>query len=149
MRRILLLICFVFCWLCGSVFSMTQAELEGYLALNYRNIVYVFDPQTLNILFSNERASEYYGYTLEQFTSMNLMDISLLSEDDLRDQINEALEVKQKPIINSQRLADGSIRTIEVHGWPIEVDGKTLLFTTVFDVTERERTKQELEKSLV
>ncbi|HNW47360.1 MAG TPA: PAS domain S-box protein, partial [Thermotogota bacterium] len=149
MRRILLLICFVFCWLCGSVFSMTQAELEGYLALNYRNIVYVFDPQTLNILFSNERASEYYGYTLEQFTSMNLMDISLLSEDDLRDQINEALEVKQKPIINSQRLADGSIRTIEVHGWPIEVDGKTLLFTTVFDVTERERTKKELEKSLV
>lgn len=80
---------------------------------------------------------------------MNLMDISLLSEGDLRDDFNEALEVKQKPIIKSQRLADGSIRTIEVHGWPIEVDGETLLFTTVFDVTERERTKNELEKSLV
>lgn len=47
MRRIPLLICFVFCWLCGLTFSMTQAELEGYLALNYRNVVYVFDPLTL------------------------------------------------------------------------------------------------------
>ncbi|NLH20065.1 MAG: PAS domain S-box protein, partial [Thermotogaceae bacterium] len=149
MRRIPLLICFVFCWLCGLTFSMTQAELEGYLALNYRNVVYVFDPLTLEILFANERACEYYGYTFEQFTSMNLMDISLLSEGDLRDDFNEALEVKQKPIIKSQRLADGRIRTVEVHGWPIEVDGETRLFTTVFDVTERERTKKELEKTLV
>ncbi|MDD8041047.1 MAG: PAS domain S-box protein [Thermotogota bacterium] len=146
-----LLTFFVFLWMTffGWAFSMTQAELEQNLALYYGNVIYVFDPQTGAIRFANERASEYYGYTPDQFIALTLNQINMLPEDDLQDRIRQALQMEQNDFVFSHRLSSGEIRTVEVHAWPVEVDGKTLLFSTVYDITEREYTKNELLKSLV
>ncbi len=135
--------------LAGRLLSMTQAELDQNLALYYGNVVYVFDPETGQIRYANERAAEYYGYPPDRFTQLFLNQISTLPQEDLKNRIRQALRMEQNEFVFSHRLSSGEIRTVEVHAWPVEVEGKQLLFSTVFDITEKEKTHHELVKSLV
>ena len=44
-------------------------------------------------------------------------------------------------------LASGEVRDVEVYSAPIEVEGRTLLYPIVHDITERIRAEKELEES--
>jgi PAS domain S-box-containing protein len=41
------------------------------------------------------------------------------------------------------RLSNGEVRSVEVHSAPVGVDGSTLLFSIVYDITERRRAEEE------
>ena len=45
------------------------------------------------------------------------------------------------------RLSNGEIRSVEVHSAPMEVEGHTLLFSIVYDVTERKLAEEALHNS--
>ena len=45
------------------------------------------------------------------------------------------------------RLSNGEIRSVEVHSAPMEVEGNTLLFSIVYDVTERKLAEEALHNS--
>jgi PAS domain S-box-containing protein len=128
---------------------MTHPELERDLSMYYGEIIYVFDTETGNILFANDKASEFYGYSVETLKRMNIADINQLKADDLRQEITRAANREKNFFVFPHRLSSGEIRTVEVTSWPVEVDGKTLLFSTVHDITERKKIENEYMKSLV
>ncbi len=51
---------------------------------------------------------------------------------------------KQKYNLFSHRLKNGEIRLVDVHACPIEINGKSVLYSIIFDVTDREKYKEEL-----
>lgn len=76
----------------------------------------------------NPAASSFYGYTADQLRSMHLRSILILTEDELKNYISTIIshEGKGTKLDFQHRLADGSVRDVEVHSSPINAKGKTL-----------------------
>jgi len=100
-------------------------------------IMLLIDPDTGSIVRANPAASRFYGYSLEQLESMVIRDINTLTPEQVAEEIARAESESRNYFIFRHRIADGSIRTIEVHSYPFNFDNKKLLYTTIVDITER------------
>ncbi|HHW31205.1 MAG TPA: PAS domain-containing protein [Clostridiaceae bacterium] len=105
-------------------------------------IMLLIDANTGEIEHANKAASIFYGYSLEQLESMKIHEINVLSSEEVNRKMQEAAKNHKSNYILEQRLANGDIRTVEVYSCPHTYNGKTILFATVYDITD----KVELEK---
>ena len=54
---------------------------------------------------------------------------------------------RRRVFYSKDRRADGTIRDVEVYSGPIELQGKTLLYSLVHDITERKQAEEALRES--
>jgi len=124
-------------------------EREGhYQALfnNHKAIQLLIDPEDGVIVESNKAASEFYGYDAETLRGMHISDINTLSPELIALEMEKARAQKRNQFLFRHRLADGTIRDVEVYSGPIELDGRSLLYSIVFDVTERRKLESTIEQ---
>lgn len=105
-------------------------------------VMMILDPDTGAIIAANHAASRFYGYSREQLTGMNITEINQLSREAVIGAYSKAVSQAQNDFIFPHRLADGSLRTVEVHSTPITIDEKTFLFSIIHDITERKRAEE-------
>ena len=106
----------------------------------------LIDPFDGQILEGNTAAADFYGYPLDQLKAMNIAQINVMTPAQIAIEMQLAVSEQRVHFNFSHRLADGSIREVEVHSGPIEVAGRRLLFSIVLDVTKRRRTEDEMAK---
>jgi PAS domain S-box-containing protein len=99
----------------------------------------LIDPDTGVIMDANPAAAVYYGWSREELVRKQISDINTLPPEDLAGEIKQARLQKQSHFLFKHRLADGEVRDVEVFSGPLHFRGKTLLYSTVHDVTERMR----------
>ncbi|WP_372683121.1 PAS domain S-box protein [Desulfosarcina sp.] len=108
------------------------------------------DPHNGNMIDANGAAEEFYGWTREQLQQMRIQEINILPPEEVTLEMEKA-RTKQRIYFEFQhRLADGSIRDVEVFSSKIQVKGKDLLHSIIHDITARkqaERTLRESEQS--
>lgn len=114
-------------------------------------VMLLIEPYSGRIIDANPSAIKFYGYSIEELKTMNIQDINVLSEDDIEKQRIKALERNQKYFLFPHKLKSGEIRYVDVYSSPFEVGDKPLLYSIIFDVTEREKNREELfrEKELL
>jgi|WetSurMetagenome_2_1015567.scaffolds.fasta_scaffold00063_21 two-component system, cell cycle sensor histidine kinase and response regulator CckA len=110
-------------------------------------VMLLVDPGTGNIVDANESACKFYGHAHDEFTEMNIGDINQLPLSDLQDKLRSAETNDRNLFEFSHRVADGSIRIVEVHTSPITVGGQTLLFSIIHDITKRKKAETALRES--
>mgnify|MGYP000344927664 CR=1 FL=1 len=110
------------------------------------SIMLIIHPDNGTILDANVAACEYYGYTKDEITNMRIMDINMLSEEDVRGKMQETQQGKQKQFTFPHRLASGEITDVEVFSGPITRDGEAVLFSIIHDISERKTYEQERER---
>lgn len=110
-------------------------------------IMLLLDPTSGAIVDANRAASRYYGYSREQFASMNITDINMAPVEDVEEQMTAVVENRVNAFTFSHQLADGSIRTVEIHSSTIDDRGRLLLFSIVRDITDDLAARQELAAS--
>jgi diguanylate cyclase (GGDEF)-like protein/PAS domain S-box-containing protein len=125
-----------------------QVVAEQELAASERRLVAMFqmhdavmllvDPVSGEIVDANRSAAAFYGYPVETLRTMRITQINMLSDGEVARRRAQAVEGVLGRFVFPHRLANGSIRTVEVHSSPIEDHGRTLLFSIIRDVTERE-----------
>lgn len=116
---------------------------EKYRLLFYNNPLpnWIYDTQTFNIVDVNETAIAHYGYSKDEFLSMNLKD--LRTEEDflkLQESIDEGIKsngVSQSGIF-THRKKNGELIKVEVSGHNISYQGKKSRIVVCNDVTDRE-----------
>jgi two-component system, sensor histidine kinase and response regulator len=108
---------------------------------------WVYDPDTLRFLQVNEAAVRLYGYSHEEFLSMNIQDIH--PTEDRQDLVPDA----QSRSLNSypdealrHRRKDGSFIYVETFTSPVPFAGRTARLVIAIDVTRRKFIEQELAK---
>lgn len=106
----------------------------------------IVDPQTAQILDANPAAVEYYGYSLETLKSMTIMQINVAEPEIIHEKIRQILAKEIDSCLFEQRLADGSVRDVEVYTTEIEFEGQSLLYSTYIDITARNRALAALEE---
>ena len=110
-------------------------------------IMLLVEPVTGRILDANRAAERFYGYTTTRLRSMSIWEINILPPDDVQKERNLALTEQRNHFIFPHRLADGEVKTVEVHSSPIEQNGTNILFSIIHDITERKRIEAALRAS--
>lgn len=113
--------------------------------------MFLMDPDSGKILDVNPSACAFYGYSKDEFLQMNITEINPLPAEENHRLRMLAFEDKQNHFVFPHRLKSGKIRTVEVYSCPVKKRGQKQLFSIVFDVTDRERYREELynEKELL
>lgn len=104
---------------------------------NHSAVKLLIEPDTGKIIDANEAASKYYGATVEELKKINIYGINLLPADLLKQKIKMSIDNKQTRFDFQHRLADGSIRDVEVYSSSVKIGGKNFLHSIVHDVTDR------------
>lgn len=110
----------------------------------HKAVKLVVDPENGKILDANTSACEFYGYTREELLNMCIEDINMLPREEVKEQRLRAARGQQKYFLFPHRLKSGEIRYVDVYSCPVFNNGRKLLYSIIFDVTDREKYKEQL-----
>ncbi|HET6718102.1 MAG TPA: PAS domain S-box protein, partial [Rhodocyclaceae bacterium] len=112
-------------------------------------VMLLIDPLDGHIVEGNAAAATYYGYPADRLREMNIREIYPRMVSSLEEQMTRSADQEQAYFDCQHRLANGELRDVQVSSGPIVVDGRTLLLSTIQDVTERKRSEARMREALV
>lgn len=126
--------------------ALRESE-ERYRSLfaNNHAVMYLIDPDNAAIMDANPAACAYYGWSREEFVKRRIDEINILKKEKVAAELQLARSSQRNHFFFKHRLSDGIIRDVEIYSGPIVLDGKTLLYSIVHDVTDRKKAEQELQ----
>jgi PAS domain S-box-containing protein len=129
--------------------AMLTQSREDYRKLfeEHTAVQIIIDLETKKILNVNQAASDYYGWTREEMMKMSIADINALPPETVQQEMEKARHSRQYQFKFQHRLANGSIRNVEVYSSPVEMNGKTVLHSIINDTTDRIIAEESLKKS--
>ncbi|MFK5857095.1 MAG: PAS domain S-box protein [Bacteroidota bacterium] len=110
-------------------------------------IMLLIEPDTGIIIDSNKAASNYYGHSKTKLCSMNINEINTLTPEEVLSEQQNAKNENRNHFIFSHKLANGEVRIVEVHSSPIDIKGKQILFSIIYDITDRKFAEIALKES--
>ena len=93
------------------------------------------DPNDGRIVDANPAASAFYGYDRETLTQMRIDEINTLSAEQIADERRLAASRGRNYFIFRHRLADGTVRTVEVRSHPYALPSGTRLLSMINDIS--------------
>ena len=116
--------------------------------LSNSSVMILVDPAGGAIIDANKAAVEFYGYSKEQLTNMNLSDINADENSKEREEhLKEAYDDQRQYFQFKHQLADGTIKDVEVYSSTIKLDNNDFLFSVIHDITDRLKAERELVKA--
>jgi len=104
--------------------------------------MWVFDRESLGFLAVNDAAIEHYGYSREEFLSMDLTEIR--PEEEIPALLDDLSHLAgNKTTVWVHRKKDGTLIDVEITPHHLEIDGKPAEIILANDVTERLRLQAE------
>uniref|UniRef100_UPI004055A82A PAS domain-containing sensor histidine kinase n=1 Tax=Candidatus Electrothrix sp. TaxID=2170559 RepID=UPI004055A82A len=107
-------------------------------------VMLLIDPLTGRIISTNKAAEQYYGYSLKQLLKMKIHQLNRLSQEQVAQQMQQAVTRQANRFEFQHVLADGKIRDVEVHSAPVTIQNQILLFSVINDISERKRAEEDL-----
>ncbi|HZD91896.1 MAG TPA: PAS-domain containing protein, partial [Pseudolabrys sp.] len=108
----------------------------------------VYDLETLGVLAVNEAAVAHYGYTRQQFTTMNAADLRPPEE---RQRFGEFMQHYQGNYHAETRWrhqkADGTVFDVDIYARALNYQGRRATIVAVHDITDRRRAEEQLRRS--
>ncbi|MEI8033777.1 MAG: GAF domain-containing protein [Chlorobiaceae bacterium] len=104
---------------------------------NSSAVIFTFEPTTGRIVDANQSAIDFYGWPKDEFLSMYLSEIDILPPEELQHLVKQALSRDNKRFLVRHRMANGSMRDVEVFPSKVEVNGKLLMYSFINDITLR------------
>ncbi|TCD47240.1 ATP-binding protein [Chlorobium sp. N1] len=135
----------------GEELRQSEARYRS-LFENRRAAMLIISPEDGRIVDANPAAVDFYGWSRRELCMMLISDINTLSREEILAEMQLASSLKRTYFNFRHRLADGSVREVEVFSAPISIQGREMLYSIINDITERRReenARQELEQRLV
>ena len=131
-----------FAFLCFAVLTIHAGLASEEIALpnqtmldQHGAIMLLMDADTGDIVYANKAAIAFYGYPKETLLSMKISQINTLSLEKTAQEM-AAAQAEQRNFFQFQhRLSNGGIKTVEVYSYPVQLEGKNLLFSIVHDIS--------------
>ncbi len=139
----------IFFWALTPVYAHHEPAFFQDMFEKHGSIMLLVEVETGAIHYSNQAAAAFYGYSVEQLQSMNIQEINMLSPSEIEAERRAAALEERNYFTFPHRLANGEVRTVDVYSWPFQIEGTSMLFSIVKDVTDgllaqealRERTR--------
>jgi len=99
---------------------------------NHSAVMLLVEPDSGKILDSNKAATNFYGYTRKEITSMNISDINTLESEEVKKKRKLAEATEVNLFYFKHRLKDNTLRDVQVHSTPIEfMNHKNIIFDSL------------------
>jgi len=131
--------------------ALTESEAR-YRSLfeNNHAVMLILDPGTGEIVDANPAAVSWYGWSRDELRQKNICDINKTSSSkDLLVKMGQTARQPAESFLFQHQRADGLLRDVEVFSGPVQVAGRSLLYSIIHDITEKKRTDRALEKRLL
>jgi PAS domain S-box-containing protein len=106
--------------------------------------MFLIDPVSGDVLDVNDAAAAFYGYPRDTLRAMNIKQIDCFPPDEHDAIVQQIRDRKINQFITTHRLADGTLRTVEVHVSRIILQDQEVGFSIVHDITERKKAEAQL-----
>ncbi|HWQ26870.1 MAG TPA: PAS domain S-box protein [Chlorobaculum sp.] len=114
-------------------------ELFRALFEDHSAVMLILDPETGRMVDANHAAAEFYGWSRDEFMMMNITDINCASPEFVFADINAWENQTHRYVLARHKRADGSIRDVEIFAKKIDINGRSLIYDVIHDVTDRKR----------
>lgn len=130
--------------------KQAEAEREEFLTRlqtmfnRHDAVMLLIEPVSGKIVDANPAAVSFYGYSREELLNMCIQDINQMPTEEVKEFRMRAAKEKQRYFLFPHRLKTGDVRLVDVYSCPIVNAGQRLLFSIIFDATEREQYREKL-----
>jgi two-component system, cell cycle sensor histidine kinase and response regulator CckA len=100
-------------------------------------VMLLVDPDTGDIVDANLSAERFYGYPRDTLLSMKIEQINTLSREEIHANLQDIKAGKRSYFEFQHKVAGGGLLTVEVHSSPIVMQGVSLNFSIIHDITAR------------
>ncbi len=104
---------------------------------NKQTVMLIIDPKDGRIVDANPAAVTFYGWEQAELCQMKISQINMLTEQEVKSEMELARHEKRNVFTFRHCRADGSVRDVEVFSAPITLAGMSLLYSIINDITER------------
>ncbi len=111
---------------------------------NHQAIMLLIDVHSGKILDANKAAVSFYKYPRSALLKLKIEDINTLPAQQLKDNQLKMANKEKSYFIFPHRLADGTIRQVEVYSSVYELNKRPTLYSIIHDVTDRIKAQEEL-----
>ncbi len=131
----------------NTKYNLAQRE-EGYEAIfkNTHSVMLFIDPLSGEIKDANPAACAFYGWSHTEICSKKIVDINTLSHEEVGAEMQKAFLEKRNHFHFKHKLANGSVRDVEVFSNPIQFDSAIVLSSHIYDITDSVSAKERLQK---
>lgn len=118
-----------------------QQQKDSYYQLfnEHSAVKLLIDPQNGRIVNANKAAVAYYRYPKDDLLKMYIQQINCLSDEEVDTEMKRAEQQNKVYFEFRHRLADGTVRDVNVFSNNIIHNGRPCLHSIIFDVTETKR----------
>lgn len=129
-----------------SKIELIESE-NRYKSLFYDNksVMLLINPETSKIVDANNSALEFYGYTHDEITSLNVDDINTLPKEEIDIEMKKAFTQNHLHFHFIHKLKNGGKRNVEVYSGKVVLKNEVLLYSIIHDITKQ----VDAEKALV
>ena len=103
------------------------------------------DAETLQVLDANEAAQRLYGYTLEEFRTLNIRELTTVPEETTT-AVHAMQDEDTYTVERIHHRKDGTTFPIELTARRFIADERPVIFAAIRDITERKRAEASLEQ---
>jgi two-component system, cell cycle sensor histidine kinase and response regulator CckA len=114
---------------------------------NEHTVMLLIDPADGAIVDANPAAAAYYGWSQDEMRRMRINEINSLPPEEIRAEMERARRESRNRFLFKHRRADGRVSDVEVFSGPIQVRGRTLLYSIVHDISDRVRAERRMRAS--
>ncbi len=107
----------------------------------------LIEPGTGRIIDANPAAEAFYGWSADVLRDMSITQINTRAEAVIRDEMARAAAENRHYFLFQHHRADGSFVDVEVYSGPIRLNGRTLLYSIIHDISDRVAYERERNES--
>jgi len=111
---------------------------------NNRAVMVLFDAETGKFIDVNPTACEFYGYPKEKFLNMTIADINIISTSEFFEEVKKISNKESTHLYLQHKLSNGEIRDVESLTAPMNLLGRKVFYSIVYDITEKRKAELEL-----
>jgi PAS domain S-box-containing protein len=125
--------------------ALKESELRFRSLFEHHDaVMLLIDPASGAIVEANPAAERFYGHPPGTLNRLRIEDLNeTTAAEATAGKSNAPRDGGDRSIVR-QRLADGRVRTVEIHATAVDVNATRLLFAIVHDITERRQAEHQL-----
>ncbi len=114
----------------------SEARYRSMFANNH-TMMLLIEPETGNVIDANPAACAHYGWGIDEFRAMSILEINTLAPEAVSEEMRKAAAQQRNYFLFRHRKADGTHFDAEVRSGPVQLGGRQLLFSIINDVSWR------------